>query len=334
MHHKFRTERRHIINSLDDGDADDQKRANKLENCCATPMLAWSDTGTMQFRAIRCKQRACPLCSLQRSQETAKRAERAVSEMDRPKLLTLTVRSTDEPLRDQLKTIRAWFRKLRNTKAWKSRVESGIYGIETTWNNNTQQWHPHIHVIIDSAYYEKQIIVNDWTEITNGSCIVDIRPCYSRKQAARYITKYVTKTSGLSEWPPEQVREWTQAMHGQRLLATLGTLHGTNLSPKDENDKAELFPHLISISLLQTKARQGCEAALRLVMRAIIAKPSTTPIIAADVVERAKQRINPGELRKSTARHDVDEIYDQPPDRKPTERQRRSWRDQPNLLPV
>lgn len=318
LHDRFQRDRWAIIEALWSGDDQDAKRAEKLRNCCATPLLAFDGKGDVRLLAMRCKQRACPLCSAQRSRDTAARAETATERMDSPRFLTLTMAHSDEPLAEQLKALRAAFRKLRAHWRWKRNVTQGIYGIEVTYNTTTDQWHPHIHAIIDGSYYEQHLLSQQWHDATGNSRIVHIKPAFSRKGIARYITKYVTKPASIASWPKRAILEWTKAMHGVRTLATIGKLHGVNLDPKPKPTNTEAFPHLVAVRTIEQQANNGSEAAMRLLVAAIIARPSLRPLFSNATVSSCFAAIKPGQTRRHLVAADVERCTDaQPPRPRP-----------------
>lgn len=154
--------------------------------------------------------------------------------MDSTRFLTLTLVSTDGALRDQLLELRRSFARLRRDRDWKSRVVSGIYCVEVTWSEKLRMWHPHLHAVIDGAYFPKTTIVEAWRKASRGSYIVDIQYVHSASRIASYIAKYVSKGDDASKVPDYKLAEWSVSIHGLRLVHAFGNLHGVQLVEKPE----------------------------------------------------------------------------------------------------
>ena len=237
LHAKHATERLAIVEALETSPcATLRHRARKQWACSSVPWLVVGSDGTPGISAPRCRDRACPRCAALRSRQTAAQAEVAISAMDAPRFVTLTVRSSTAALRDQLKALRAAFSRLRRTRAWKSHVRGGIYTVEITRNGRTGLWHPHLHALVDGVYFPQAELAAAWREATGDSDIVDIRQIHGKKAAARYVAKYATKPSDVASWPSSSICEWAAGIAGSRLIATFGSLHGVTLDARDPND--------------------------------------------------------------------------------------------------
>lgn len=57
---------------------------------------------------------------------------------------------------------------------------------------------PHLHVLLRSGFIHRRLI-KEWWEKRTGSFIVDIRIVKSRRQAASYVTKYISKNPARYE---------------------------------------------------------------------------------------------------------------------------------------
>jgi Replication protein len=167
---------------------------------------------------------------------------REITNTDKPhqfRFLTLTLKHSDAPLKDQIKKLRDSFVKLRKTPMWETNCEGGAGILEIKWDKNTGEWHPHFHVIMQGDPIQKQRISDAWNKITGGSFIIDIRALDSRKDAAYYIAKYVAKGSNLDLWYNRTAAvEFVNAMRGQRSMFTFGCWRGLKLlrqPPRREN---------------------------------------------------------------------------------------------------
>ncbi len=200
--------------------------ARKLATCCVHPLIISIDSGAGFFLAEqRCKSRVCPRCSRIRANRLAGRITDLVRKMDAPRFLTLTMRSTDGPLADQVKTIRRRFATLRRRPAWTRNVVQGIYTVEITHNAHTRLWHPHLHAIIDGQYWPHRELLRQWEAIVGDQAGVHIRAVHGISKLARYLASYVAKSCDLSKLNPTHLAEWAVETHGLRLAQTFGRLH-------------------------------------------------------------------------------------------------------------
>lgn len=209
------------------------KRVDRILNCCRFPAVLATKTSGAHLSLGRCRDRLCPTCSAIRSSELSERIENAVKQMDAPRFMTLTIRSDGSSLDVLLARLRASFRRIRESEMWRKYVRGGIYAIETTYNKETGQWHPHVHLVWEGRFIAQRQLSAAWLQASGDSPIVDVRAIRSRKAIARYISKYVAKGVACVEWPEEAIAEYASAMHGARLVHTFGTLHGVRLKEPD-----------------------------------------------------------------------------------------------------
>ena len=202
------------------------KLAIRLASCVTLPIVYGQDDPDRPFLVeARCKSRLCPRCSRFRANKLLADLRYYVTLIDSPRFLTLTLKSSDDPLRAQLLHLRKSFAKLRRSKIWRAHVKGGLYTVEVTYNRKSGQWHPHLHAIIDGKYFRQSAIVEAWKIASGGSFIVDIRACHSRDDAVNYLATYIGKSSDARNFPQRQVAEWALNVHGLRFVARFGTLH-------------------------------------------------------------------------------------------------------------
>jgi hypothetical protein len=139
--------------------------------------------------------------------------------MKHPKLLTLTLKTSTEPLKNQAKRIKEAFRRLRAHAVWKQQCFGGFWVLEITRNQKTGGFHVHIHAVIDSKYIEQAWLSRTWQRLTGDSMIVDIRTFQPKR--ARYLSKYVSKGSSFSE-DSNVLWDYYEAFHRQRDTNTFG----------------------------------------------------------------------------------------------------------------
>lgn len=261
-HHRHRRERAAIIEALrgcpDNGFA---KRCSKLADCCATPQVGLTDAGAVGCVWFRCRDRLCPLCAAQRATEVAQRVLDATSAADSLRFLTLTVLSTDAPLREQLDALYAWYREMRRTAAWRAHVVGGVATVEVTRNAETGQWHPHLHVLTDGRFWAQADIADLWERVTGSSRIVDIRKVNRRSTVSKYVAKYASKPAKMDAWPPDAIREYAEAIHRRRMVITTGSMHGVHVDRDSEAERSLVAGDRIPLSALERRSNVGCERA-------------------------------------------------------------------------
>lgn len=169
-------------------------RIRRFHDCGLTAFVQRSLDHPERYRVVleTCRDRWCAPCAAERRglivghlQEHMRGGEH--------RFITLSLKSTDQPLADQLDRLSKCFRRLRQRKLWKTRVDGGLAGFEVTWNGETRRWHPHLHAIIHGRYIRHAPLSAAWRDVTGDSFIVDIRKIRHVDRVAAYVAKYATK---------------------------------------------------------------------------------------------------------------------------------------------
>ncbi|MCK4661119.1 MAG: protein rep [Phycisphaerae bacterium] len=182
-----------------------------------------------------CHDRFCVPCSRDRSRVIAQNVLEQIDSRQ-GRFITLTLKSTSEPLRVLLARLTHSFTKLRRTRLWRNKVVGGVAFIEVTWASGSQSWHPHFHCLVEGRYLPRRELSSLWFSITGDSYITDIRFARDNRHVTHYITKYATKCldhSVLDE--PEHLQEAILALKGKRLCLTFGTWRGVCLTKRIED---------------------------------------------------------------------------------------------------
>lgn len=137
---------------------------------------------------------------------------------------TLTLRANSRSLSDRFDDIDAAFKALREMPVWRDNVRSAMATPEIT-RGKRGQWHLHLHILWDGDFVPHAQLKAAWYKATGDSFIVDVRAVHDREKAARYIAGYVSKPADVAKWTEEQIREFSMAMHGRRLLRSYGVRH-------------------------------------------------------------------------------------------------------------
>jgi len=250
------------------------RRAHRIRECCRTTLILRRSTGAYAASPIRCRDRLCPLCAAARAREAATRARSLVNGLDTCRFLTLTAPHLDLPLADHLAALRAAFRRLRRTDAWRDHVRGGLYAIEITRSPTTGAWHPHIHILADGTYFPHGELRDAWRAALrhhaspwnldhDDAVIVDVRAAHDRRSVARYVAEYVTKPRAMADWPAHAILEYADALHGARVLATFGSLHGVTVDAAEPNPDPGAPESITTVGQLVRAARDRDHHAAR-----------------------------------------------------------------------
>lgn len=192
---------------------------------------------TVRVMSSACHLRWCPLCAQARANFLGHSVRSWYETCQGPKLLTLTIRHSDIPLELQLNLLYDAFRTLRRCKYMTKRIRGGIWFFQIKWSKDTNQWHPHIHALIDSVFIPQAEIRTRWCKYTDGSTVVDIRGCWSPDSAANHVARYATRPGTLSSVPPCERLELLKTLHGRRIVGAWGSARPVPLAPPKCEDK-------------------------------------------------------------------------------------------------
>ena len=215
-------------------------RIKRFCQCGSDAWLMKSNDPEPRYRVIsnRCRDRFCEACQRERRLTLASNVAN-VLEGRELRLLTLTLKSTDDPLRAQLNRMYKCFRLFRNRKAIKRCMTGGLFFLEITLNDKTGQWHPHLHVIFEGTFLPHAVAKKAWKSCTEDSYIVDVRILRTSKEAADYVAKYASKGISNRVWHArEKLTEAILALIGRRTFSYFGSWLGLHLgaNPKDESE--------------------------------------------------------------------------------------------------
>lgn len=221
------------VDDLDLGD-----RVDRLRSCRSYSWFARHKvTGMVKVISSACKLRWCPLCAQSRANFLGHSVRTWYHTVRNPKLLTLTIKHTTLPLKEQINFLYRSFTKLRRSALLKKRLNGGVWFFQIKWSKRTDAWHPHIHALLDSGYIPHAELRQRWSKITKGSDIVDIRACYSAGSAANHVARYATRPGTLNSVPESNRLELLQTLHGRRIVGSWGTAKSVPLSPPKSEDK-------------------------------------------------------------------------------------------------
>jgi len=152
------------------------------------------------------------------------------------RFFTFTLRHNDKPLKEQITRLYRCFKKLRNTQVWRDTQLGGAVMLEVKLAKDKnaagkQRWHPHLHAVAEGKWIDNARLKHAWHEITGDSIVVDVRILPRDKDAANYVSKYVTKGTSTVVWHTQELAdEWIKASKGIRFCSTFGTWRGFRLT--------------------------------------------------------------------------------------------------------
>lgn len=261
-----KSEQRDVAQVFDKTEA---KRKFKFENCAS--VLVFDHCRSIEhFSKLHygnfCNDRLCFTCQWLRARAVHKKIQKVCANIIENKqlsskfaLLTLTIPNCErEDLSDSIRQIISSFTKLRNRAEWNQSIEGFFRSIEVTYNEKTDSFHPHMHVMLHlkKSYYGSDYIKRDrwlelWRECTKNFNItqVDIRglrtssPSELAKSTAE-VCKYSVKPSVLKvkdrRKKIEVLKDLKDGIYAKRLINTGGSIRneiGQKILPEDQLDE-------------------------------------------------------------------------------------------------
>jgi hypothetical protein len=137
--------------------------------------------------------------------------------------VVLTVKNWSVINKEKVKWLKQCFSKLRRRKvaaSWKG----GFYSLETT--NNGKGWHVHLHVLVDSKWFDARKLSESWADITGQQTASTIVKDARGDSYLQELLKYAVKGTDLLRWSPADVASWIDAFDGVRTFGIFGSLYG------------------------------------------------------------------------------------------------------------
>jgi hypothetical protein len=240
-------------------------RLARFAECGSGAWLLVKEGSPSEWRlaANHCKDRFCKVCQATRTRALAANVAEFIKPSEH-RFITLTVKSNDNTLTEQIDHLLDSFKRLRRSKEWKFRVKGGVAFMEITFNQRSKQWHPHLHCVVDCSFWLQRDLSLAWHVASKDSFIVDVRQIRNRQYVARYIVKYATKPIPAALlYDPSRLTEMMLALTGRRLIQTFGDWRAISLT---RTSTSEGWICLMSLDDCFWKAEHGdpfCEAVVR-----------------------------------------------------------------------
>lgn len=223
----------------------DPKKSERMKECAQWLAFHRKEDGTMKLHDARfCRVRLCPICQWRRSLKTfaqmSQVLDQATADGYQFIFLTLTIRNCEASvLSDELTHILLSFNRLMKYKDVQKAVKGYYRGCEVTHNVRTDEYHPHLHVIlaVRSTYFKGAVYLSQerWTELWKKALqvdytpIVDIRRCKGGSKAIAEACKYAVKPSDIinfDDWDMtvDTLRVLDKALEKRRFIGLGGVL--------------------------------------------------------------------------------------------------------------
>lgn len=227
-----------LCNSFEQIEKATEEKAKRMKDC--GNIVSVNQQGTI-ISANFCKNRYCPICQWRKSRKAFAKSYNVQKRMEQKYnynylFLTLTLRNTPDLARgidDILKS----FKSLQDTTRYRNVVKGFIRTLEITYNKESKEWHPHLHVIlaVKEDYFTNAELYTDretWASLWKQSAKIEYYPqCDIRKidnnereKAIAEVSKYMVKPIDI-ELSAETEKIYTNLLKstfGRRLTSTGG----------------------------------------------------------------------------------------------------------------
>lgn len=219
---------------------DGTNKADRITSCRSRAWFARNlSTHKVRVLANACRLRWCPLCADATKRLIAKNTLEWLRHQAHAKMLTLTLRHSNAPLAHQVSSLYRFFARFRRQRLLRHNVNGGIWFFQITFSESDQQWHPHLHVAMNSNYISQKDLSELWNRVTGGSYIVDIRQIRNPKKSAEYVARYCSGPCDLTSLDFPQRIELIDALHGRRVCGTFGSAKDLTLRTEKPADRSQ-----------------------------------------------------------------------------------------------
>jgi hypothetical protein len=219
---------------------DGKRRYDQLCKCRSDAWFARHvDTHQVTVLSNACHLRWCPVCRPGLKKFIEEQTLEWLSQQTKPKFITLTLRHSDAPLSHQIDSLYKYFQALRRSKIFSAAVFGGIWFFQVKFNAEDEQWHPHLHILVNSKYIPQSNLSSLWKSITHGSSVVDIRAVHKRQQAIDYVARYASSPCQMSDLPFPRRVELFDSMHGRRICGGFGSAKSLRVRTVPPADKSK-----------------------------------------------------------------------------------------------
>lgn len=211
--------------------------------------------------ANSCRVRLCPSCAWRRSLKYYSENKVIFDELkkiapgNRFLFLTLTIKNCNaENLKSEIERIIEGYHRLLKYKDLKGVILGSVRGLEITYNEYRNTYHPHIHAIlvVQSNYFTKNyVVLNKWLKLWQKACgldyqpNIDIRPFKENIKGTELaeVSKYIIKFSDILNLNDRRLSEVVStldsALNNKRAIGYSGILKNIRSELKYKDDISE-----------------------------------------------------------------------------------------------
>lgn len=214
----------------------------------------------------------CPFCALRRAAKMMKAYmdKLALVQAEAPGLqvyfVTFTIKNGPD-LGERFKHLRSAMKSMtqarrdhlsnpkKNRHVEFAKAVGGVHAIESKRGANSQEWHPHAHMIW--LCYEKPDaakLAEEWKHWTGDSFVVDVRPFENQADLVGGFLELFKYALKFSDLPLPDNWEAYKRLKGKRLIDSFGCLRGVEV-PDEMTDEG--FDDLPYVEMLYRYTRAG-----------------------------------------------------------------------------
>ena len=235
-----------------------EKEAHALWTCGRYFSVGRCPDGGHRLAPNPCNSMFCADCAARRSRSLQSRVLSKCQKKGRSYFfLTLTVPNIERLTRGQVDHLIDCFARLRKTRTWKNvkpsrsgttdgasngeaqGISGGVYSVECVYNKVKNNWHPHIHALIElptgkisEAWLDS--LKAEWFSITGNAKYLHLMRVYGRsksgkklhrrvnRKSLKELVKYVTKCADFAD-QPDRVSEFLEAFRDVKRIQSFGS---------------------------------------------------------------------------------------------------------------
>jgi len=216
------------------------KFSSRLQECRKNAWFVQSSkTNMLRVMSSRCKLRWCPICRDVSRMIVTSAVKEWLEIQKFPKMITLTLEHSGDPLSVQIEHLYDSFRKLRRRAFFKNHITGGVWFFQIKFNARTEQWHPHIHCLVAGKFLPQSELKGLWHEITGDSYIVDIRGVKDIEGCAKEVARYATSPADITAVDLDRALEIYWSTKHRRICGSWGNARSLILRPVPLEDSGE-----------------------------------------------------------------------------------------------
>lgn len=264
------------------------KITDKVYECAEVLKYKQQDDGSLKlYQTWFCKNKLCPVCNWRRamkySWQTSKIVDQAIKQNPKGRFLflTLTIKNiSGENLNQAMSELTNAFNRLVKYKKVSKNILGYLRASEVTRNDNRDDYHPHLHVLIfvSSTYFTRgnYLAQEDWTSLWQKAAKLSYTPVVNVKavkpkmknefdpngmrKAILETAKYPMKPIDYDKEDLEVVRDLYEGLYRKRLISYGGVFkdirkrlflddveEGDLINVSDEDKEASTGKELIAV---------------------------------------------------------------------------------------